>query len=188
LPLLQEGGIVAQILEIQQKIKSSLTSPASLEDFAYVRGAHIEAEIILRNPCISLYCVDDEQRHAIFVQTPESVDLTSAPFYYQAQYAHAQRLLAVSYDTLHRLAALLPAGDLPLVLIYSVGRTGSTLLSKAFGALGTVCSLSEPDIYTQAVWLRRAAGGARDDEVRALLASSTKLLLAPVANGRASVN
>ena len=73
------------------------------------------------------------------------------------------------------------------MLIYSVGRTGSTLLSKAFGALGTVCSLSEPDIYTQAVWLRRSAGGARDDEMRALLASSTRLLLAPVANRQASV-
>ena len=71
---------MAQILEIQQKIKSSPTMLASLEDFAYVRGAHVEAEIIPRNPCISLYCVDDEQRQAIFVQTPESVDLTSAPF------------------------------------------------------------------------------------------------------------
>jgi hypothetical protein len=186
LPLLQEGT-VAQILEIQQKIKAHPNRPASLEDFAYTRGAHIEAEIILRSPCISLYCVDDAQRQAIFVQTPESVDLTPAPFYYQAQYAHAQRLLAISYDTLHRLAALLPEGDLPLVLLYSVGRTGSTLLSKAFGALGTVCSLSEPDIYTQAVRLRLAAGGARDDEVRALLAASTKLLLAPAASRGATV-
>jgi hypothetical protein len=178
---------MVQILEIQQKIKAHPNSPASLEDFAYARGEHIEAEIILRSPCISLYCVDDKQRLAIFVQTPESVDLTPSPFYYQAQYAHAQRLLAISYGTLHHLAAQLPAGDLPLVLLYSVGRTGSTLLSKAFGALGTVYSLSEPDIYTQAVRLRLAAGGARDDEVRALLASSTRLLLAPAAHRGAAV-
>lgn len=178
---------MAQILEIQQKIKEHPNRPASLADFSCVRDEHIDAEVILRNPWISLYCFDDERREAIFVQTPEGVDLATAPFLYQEQYAQAQRLVAVSYATLHRLAALLPAGDLPLVLIYSVGRTGSTLLSKAFSELGTVRSLSEPDVYTQAVALRLAGGGTRDGEVRALLASATKLFFKPTATVGASV-
>jgi hypothetical protein len=104
---------------------------------------------------------------------------------YAAQYDHAQRLLVVPYDTFHRIAADINLLD-PLVMIYSTGRAGSTLMSKAFTELGAVTSLSEPDVYTQAVLLR--SGGVPDHDIRDVLGSATRILFNPVFTRRSTLN
>jgi hypothetical protein len=173
-----------EVLQIRQRRKASPVTVASLDDFSVIPNGHADPDLLVRDPTISLYCLDDAGKRAIFVETPAGVDITAHPFLYQAQYEHAQRLVAVSYATLVAVAAALPAARVPLVLIYSPGRSGSTLLSKAFQEVGAVASLSEPDVYTQIVALREQ-DRSRDAELTDLLAAATKLLFKPSITGQA---
>jgi hypothetical protein len=164
----------ATVLEILGRTKSGALSIASPSDFVSKSQGAVDARVILESPQTSLYCLDDQQRTALFVETPPSLDPARHPFYYQTQYKHALRLLSISYDTLIRLGG---HADYPqnLVLIYSVGRCGSTLLSRAFSRLDDVSSLSEPDAYTQ-ITAMRPKDGSRDDELLQLLESCTRIL------------
>jgi hypothetical protein len=64
------------------------------------------------------------------------------------------------------------------ILIYSVCRCGSTLVSQALNQADGVVSFSEPDVYTQILMLREADGSS-DPEVSALVRSCTKIICAP---------
>lgn len=169
----------ATILNITEKVRQDPTAFVHLSDFRTITGQNIPTHRILQDPTISLYCLDDAHQRAIFVQTPADVNLTQHPFYYQAQFEHAQRLIAVSYTTLHQLAADIPAAGKKLLLIYSVGRCGSTLLSQVFDAIEGVLSLSEPDYFTNMV-LMRERNGRRDAELVQLLHSAIALQLKPL--------
>lgn len=173
-----------EMLEIEQRCKPSPESVAEPTDFAVRASGSAEPDLLVRSPQLTPYCLDDAQRRVLFVETPAEVDIAAYPFYYQAQYEHAQRLYAVPYTTLTALTEALPAPRVPLVLIYSTGRSGTTLLSKAFQQVGAVSSLSEPDVYTQAVALR-AQDPTRDVELAALLASTSRLLFKPASAGDA---
>ncbi len=163
------------MLHILDKVTPMEFFPAVPQNFVLREGESISPEVVLGNPDISLYCLDDENRQALFVQTPPGVNLMRAPFFYLAQYQHAQRVIAVPYDTLHRLADDLPAGDGNLILIYSVGRCGSTLISQSLKAVDGVLSYSEPDVYTQIAMLRNR-NRRRDEEYLRLIRSCTRLL------------
>lgn len=173
------------VLEIQEKRKAFPLVPASLDDFTCRKVGEADPSLVVTDSTISLYCLDHAARRAMFVQVPEEVDITAAAFIYMAQYDHAQRLLSVPYDTFHQLAAGISLRD-PLVFIYSTGRAGSTLLSKAFGEMGSVRSLSEPDVYSQAVAMR--LNGGQEDEIRLLLASTTRILFNPASTQSTSLN
>ena len=55
-----------------------------------------------------------------------------------------------------------------IIIIYSVGRCGSTLLSKVFNQVDSVLSLSEPDVFSQLVGMR-CSDGSNDDRITELL-------------------
>jgi Sulfotransferase family len=164
------------VLEIQEKRKVYPLMVASPDDFSLGPMGSADPSVLVTDPTISLYCFDESTRQALFVQVPPEVDITAAAFMYIAQYDHAERMLAVPYEVLHRVAAGIELRA-PLVWIHSTGRAGSTLMSKAFAEMEAVTSLSEPDVYTQAVRMRLA--GSLDDELRDLLASATRLLFNP---------
>ena len=65
-----------------------------------------------------------------------------APFYFVTQYETAQRLIAVPYDTLHQLAAECQIDPSKIILVYSTGRCGSTLISRVFDQVPEVASFS----------------------------------------------
>ncbi|MCC6804083.1 MAG: hypothetical protein IT319_14470, partial [Anaerolineae bacterium] len=163
----------ATVLEIVEKLKTHPFGTALPENFAVRAAGSVDAQLLLDHPQISLYCLDDAHREAWFVETPPDADLIQAPFYYNAQYEHAQRIYSVSYETFHQLAAAVPA--FKLILIHSIGRCGSTLISKAFNTVSGVRSISEPDIHTQ-IYFLRYRDQTRDDEYTALLRSATLLL------------
>ena len=94
--------------------------------------------------------------------------MLQAPFYFIAQYEAAQRLIAVPYATLHALAGEVELDPQHIILFYSTGRCGSTLVSHVLNQTPTVVSFSEPDVFTQLVKLR-TAGQSNDAEVTALL-------------------
>jgi hypothetical protein len=163
----------AVVLNIVEKVKWYEVVPAHLDNFVISEGDNLPAQTVIDNPNISLYCLDDANKRAIFVETPPDADLLQAPFYYDAQYKHAQRLIAVPYDDFHRLADDLKSDD--LILVYSLGRAGSTIISQALHTVEGVVSLSEPDIYTQ-IHMMRHVDRSRDEEYRRLLKSCTHIL------------
>lgn len=144
------------------------------EDFLCKGEEAVDARSILSNPCLSLYCLDLEKGEAVFVETPRDLDLTELPFLYVAQYYNATHVVSVSFDAFHEMAALVDFVEENLVFIYSVGRCGSTLVSKAFAALPNVRSLSEPDVFTQLADAR-AVGELVDEEVRKLGESCVRM-------------
>ncbi len=147
--------------------------PSVPQNFVLREGESLPPEIVIDNPNISLYCLDDEHQRALFAELPPGIDLSQVPFFYEIQYLRAQRLIAVSYDSLHQLADDLP--DPRLILVYSIGRCGSTLISRALNEVEGVVSYSEPDLYTQ-IAVMRFADPSRDDHYTRLLTSCTRIL------------
>lgn len=174
-----------QILHIQSKNRTPASLIANLQDFNYELGEVIDPKTILENPHISLYCLELENQQAIFVETPSDIDIYEAPFLYAAQYEYAQRLIAVPLEELHQLAANIKDSIGKIAIIYSVGRCGSTLLSKVFSQVDTVLSLSEPDIFSQIVAIRNP-DGSNDEPLGQLLKSCIYLLCKPTVKGNPS--
>ena len=112
------------------------------------------------------------------METAPGVDLSQAPFLYQAQYENTVRLIGVPYETLHDLARMISLDDQKLIFVYSVGRTGSTLLGSALNAVEGMVGLSEPDVFTQLVTYREW-DGSNDSEISALVESCMKILCKP---------
>jgi hypothetical protein len=166
--------MIGQVLHIVEKAAPVEFFPAVPQNFVVRPGGSVPAETVLGDPDISLYCLDDENRQAYFVETSAGVDLTGEPFVYLAQYEHARRLITVPYDTLHRLADGLP-DPTRLILVYSVGRCGSTLISRALGAVAGVRGYSEPDVFSQIAVLRHENPG-RDEEYARLVRTCTRIL------------
>src|SRR5690348_4471679 len=139
----------ARSLIIEEKLRTFPIAVVRPSDFRVRDGGAVDPQILLRQPNLTLYCLDFENRQALFVETPPECDLSRAAFLYQTQYDAVLRLIQAPYATLHRLAAEVVIDSSRLILIYSVGRCGSTLVSRAFDLVEGVESISEPDVFTQ---------------------------------------
>jgi hypothetical protein len=168
----------AKALIIEEKHREFDVGVVSPADFRVRDGGAIDPRSLLQQPNLTLYCLDFDNRQALFVETPPECDLSRAPFLYQAQYDAARRLVRIPYETLHRLASEVRIDPSRLILIYSVGRCGSTLVSRAFNEVEGVDSISEPDVFTQMLgyWGARDLAGAEKAE---LLKSCTLIQCAP---------
>jgi len=175
----------AKVLHITKKRSLPPEMWADLSNFRYQEGEEIDSRAIITNPALSPYCLDERRKRVIFAETPPGCDLSQVPFYYQAQFQHAFRLIAVPYEDFHSLAAELGNPFDKLILIYSVGRCGSTLLSRMFNKVPGVVSLSEPDIFTQIVRLR-SPDQSRDGELSRLLLGCTRFVGRPAPGERIS--
>lgn len=162
----------AWALHVEDKVAPLEYFPSVPSNFVLSDGDAVPAGTVLDTDH-ELYCLDDEHRRALFVRTPPGTELAGAPFFYLAQYRAAQELVAVPYGTLHALADTLP--DPALVMLYSVGRCGSTLLSRGFTAVPGVRSLSEPDVFSDVAMLRHW-DPSREDEYGRLVRSCVRIL------------
>lgn len=142
-----------ELLEITHRRRRDALGIVSPGDFRTGRGQPVEAARLLEAPGFSLYCLDEPKQRAIFVQTPADVDLVAGSFYYQAQFENAVRLLAVPYVELQALLDRITVPLPKLILIYSVGRCGSSLVSRMLGEVEGCLSVREPDVFTQLVGL-----------------------------------
>ena len=180
----------AKILHIEDRAKKGnlgFTSlgefgPSRLDDFHYREDGTVDAQVIVDDPQVTLYCLDDDTRQAIFVELPRNFDLYAEPFMYRPQFQHAQRLLAIPYEGLHELADRMGTRFRRLILMNTTGRSGGTLMSRALNRVDSVLSLDEPDVYHEAV-LMRSRDGARDEELTRLLHSATLLSFKPTRSG-----
>lgn len=170
----------ACLLDIDGRTRTEPTRLVSFNDFALRESVADEnlCTAVAEQPNVTPYCLDHQSRRMIFAETPPHTDLSAAPFYYQGQFEAATRLIALPYERVHQIAMRIPARFEELVLIYSVGRCGSTLLSKMWHRLDDTYSLSEPDVFTEVHQLR-AEGRMTDGEALQLLSSATRLLYRP---------
>ena len=113
-------------LSILKKHRQRVGLMASLNDFTVGQREEVNVEMVVDDPSISLYCLDDVAQEAVFVELPEKVDLTKAAFVYQTQYDHAQRIITVPYGVFIKLARNLPPVDRP-IFIHITGRSGSAV-------------------------------------------------------------
>ena len=162
----------ARVLEIGGRRAPFEFYPSVRANFALREGDTVPASTVLA-PSVDLYCLDDRNGRALFAEVADGVDPAGAPFFYLAQYRQAVRLLALPYETLHELATALPDPD--LTMVYSTGRCGSTLLSRALAAVPGVRSVSEPDVLNDLVMLRHW-DPAREQDYRRLVRSCVRLL------------
>ena len=165
----------ARQLTIESKHRQYHRFLASLKDFSYQEEGGVNPSEVIDNPQISLYCLDESSRQAIFVEIPSGIDLAKVPFVCRTQYDRAQRLISVPYTTFNQLADRLPPVRQP-IFIYTTGRSGSTLLHHVLNESGVAISLSEPDTPTQFANLRYERDGDRDGELGNLARSSLQFL------------
>jgi hypothetical protein len=170
----------AAVFEIEERVKNCDMDMARFADFRCGPAESMDARRILEDRQITLYCLDDQNRRAVFLETPPDIELTRQAFYNQAQYYHARRVFSVPYEALHELAREKGDAFRNLILIFSVGRCGSTLLSRALNRLDEVTCLDEPDVYMDLTVLR-PRDGSRDAEITNLIESCTRLLYRPAA-------
>jgi hypothetical protein len=118
-------------------------------DFVTEPGPEIDPTLVLENPRFTVYCFDPKNDAVLFVESgdPEAVD--RSPFYYQGQIQTAVGLVSMPLEIFHRIAQEIPLPPKGLIFVHSVGRCGSTLISKVLQAVPSVHSLSEPDDLTQ---------------------------------------
>jgi hypothetical protein len=171
-----------RLLQILARKRTDSTQMVSLDDF-HLREVEVDEDLcatVAENRHVTPYCLDHQNRRMIFAQTPPEIELSARPFYYQAQHEAATRLIAIPYDRVHEIALRAPARAANAVFIFSVGRCGSTLMSKMFGRLDDTYSLSEPDVFTAINYLH-GEGRLTDDEAIQLLASTVRLVHRPPA-------
>jgi hypothetical protein len=168
----------ADVYEIEEKTKTCDIGVSSIADFRVRRSGQVDAQVLLDDPHITPYCLDDTRREAVFVESAPDSDPTAKPFFFLAQYQAALRLFTIPFETLNRLGD--SAGDRfhTFIPMYSVGRCGGTLLSRVMNRAGSVLSLDEPDVYNNLVEMR-PRDGSRDAEIEALVRSCTRLLFKP---------
>lgn len=129
-------------------------APSLAKDFTLGDSHSFELKEILHSgqgggPRYTLYCLDPRDGTALFVETSRSCVLEDAPFFYSAQYENAQAVIKISRAEFFHLAKLTEDPGPRLGFIQSVGRSGTTLASRAFGTCEGVYSLSEPDTLLQ---------------------------------------
>lgn len=178
-PNYQEGEgpkrMNATTFEIVAKRRPDPLGLVDIKDFELRESGQIRAEEILSKTHITLYALDFEHREAVFVETSPEVDLSQAPFYYVSQYENALCVMTLSFEAMIQLTQSVIVDDRKLILIHSMGRSGSTLASKIFAQLPGVINMSEPDALTQLV-AARFMQPDKQAELKLLLDASVRLL------------
>lgn len=137
-------GLLCEIVGRQKDVEAM---PGMLSHFELADGLVVECEFLATDMTWSLFCYDAKSRQAVFVELPGDIDLSETPFAYVTQFNMAKRVLLVSFDELEELARLAPCPD-KIVMVYSIGRCGSTLVSNILSYVPNVWSISEPDPLT----------------------------------------
>jgi Sulfotransferase family len=166
-----------RVLQILGRKRTDATQMVSLDDFQLreVDAGDDACAAVADRRNVTPYCLDHNNRRMIFAETPPEIDLSDAPFYYQAQYETATRLIAIPYDQVHEIAARRPGRPADHVFIFSVGRCGSTLMSKMWSRLDDTESLSEPDIFS-AINYQHGEGHLSEREAAQLLGTTMRLV------------
>ena len=120
------------------------------------------------------YCADLQSERVLYtLHGDAAAAVFAAPFLYAAQLADARGALSVPFEALGTRPAV--ENMAPPTLIFSPGRTGSTLLARLLAGCGIACA-SEPDMLTQICRF------TREDRLRIGFDMETMLLRACLAS------
>jgi hypothetical protein len=169
---------MATEFDILERVKVDALGQAAAADFVLHEKGMVDAAEIVRNPHISLYALDMQERQGVFVETDPAVDLCLEPFYFMAQYEHASRVLTVPFEQMIALGREIPINPEQLVFIQSTGRAGSTLAGQIFAQLDGVANISEPDALSDLV--AALLSGEQDPAEFVALTDATLRLLCKV--------
>lgn len=137
----------AQMYNIVGRVANDrLGTWASLDLYKYEEAGIVDADIVLTEPGWSPYCLNSERNTMAFIQVPIDIDLSQAPFVVFTQFKQAKRMLLIGLDAVNYLAADLPEPD-NLLMIFMIGRSGSTLLNQILSRIEGVGSYSEPEVF-----------------------------------------
>ena len=128
--------------------RDSIAIANAREDFKLVDGGRTSLERVKNDPNISLYCLNSEDKSVAFVETQPGVDYHAAALSYQAQRNHAVAVHELSLEEFGLIASDIRLTGADVLLIFSVGRCGSTLLHHALNRSSRIRSLSEPDFIS----------------------------------------
>jgi hypothetical protein len=162
---------------------------ANLDDFDLGPPIAAPARAVIDQPNWTLYGLDHARDRAVFTDLPDGTDLADSPFAYATQHRLSRRVLTMSLAELEAVADLAPPPP-RVILIFSIGRCGSTLLSHALNTVPGVWCLSEPDAFStlilQHYHSRQRSAFPRDQIIR-LIRASTRLQFRPPPGRQATV-
>ena len=167
--------MIATEFEILKKRRPGAVGLVNINDFELKEHGQLDAGEILSNERISFYAFDSESGRAVFVDSAPPGELSEAPFYYQAQYENAVRVITIPIEILIGLAQSVTLDSSKLIFIHSMGRCGSTLASKLLAQLPGVINISEPDPLTQLV-IARFTQPHKQVEMKMLLDATIRIL------------
>ena len=156
------------ILSRQKAIDIAAAQPT---DFTLGPGAPVGAELALEAGW-SLYCLDFSADAALFVQLAADADIADAAFSGLRQFDEARQALLVPLDALEPLASQIAAPK-TLVLIYGMGRCGTTLAHWMLNRVGGVRCVSEPGALND---LALAPASLAPERRLGLIRAATRLL------------
>ncbi len=141
-------GINSYTILARREAQQDLVDPA---DLTLALQGVLDGEAL--PPGALPYCIDMGRERVLFTTHDAAglARLLAAAFMFNDQLESAQSVISVPFE---RLDASIATPDVPPALIFSPGRTGSTLLTRLLAAAGLACA-SEPDALTQAVRLHR---------------------------------
>ncbi|MCX7287721.1 MAG: hypothetical protein NTW20_09220 [Rhodobacterales bacterium] len=162
---------------------------ANVDDFDLGPATSVPARLVIDQPGWALYGLDHARNLAVFTDLPAGTDLADSPFAYATQHRLARRVLTLPLEEVEGLADLAP--PVPrVILIFSIGRCGSTLLSHALNTVPGVWCLSEPDAFSTLILQHynstRRSSFPRDQIIR-LIRACTRLQFRPPAGRQADV-
>jgi hypothetical protein len=165
----------ASLHAIKNRSRDVPAGRANLANFELGDGVSVSPNITLSEPGWSLYCLNQATQQAVFVKTPKNCDVSAMPFLRMAQYQGAEQVLLMPWGELETLAdrVSLPQN---MILIFNMGRSGTTLVSRMLANVKNVLSLSEPDAQLD-ITMNRAENGP--DLTRELISACTRLLCRP---------
>jgi Sulfotransferase domain len=141
---------------------------AERSDFLLGVPEAADSRRIVDEPGWSPYCIDADRRELLFVRLPPDLDLSRVPFWEIAQLNEGQALMAVPLDDALLLAASLPDPE-TIVLIFSIGRCGTTLMSHALNGSPRTFSVSEPGVFNHRPLRQLTVTGNMSELIRALM-------------------
>ena len=133
----------------------------------------------LRNLSLIPYCFDFERNQLVYAVVDDPVRAAQATFHFTYLREHAKGFVEVPVEY---LPARVPDNAPVPVILFSVGRCGSTLLTKLLNAMGAA-SVSEPDFFTQAALNQYLKGPIGKDSQLMFAHASHRLLDPLVAQG-----
>ena len=165
----------ATLYQIAARHRPREFAPTLLSDFTTDGGTSVDPGIIATDPQWSLYAFDLDQDRAIFVRLPHGTDLSTAPFIMTMQFQTAEQVLTLPLDALLPLSETLPQ-PANLVLLFSIGRSGTTLANHILNMVPGTFGLSEPRAFIPLVFARDTMA---PDRAQAMITAATRFLFRP---------